>query len=48
MKRYAQTDGPINLSGEMVYVGIDVHKVAWDVTIQTEEVDLSSAGSDSF
>ena len=43
MKRYAQTGGPINLSGETVYVGIDVHKVAWDVTIRTEEVDLSSA-----
>ena len=43
MKRYAQTGGPINLSGETVYVGIDVHKVAWDVTIRTEDVDLSSA-----
>ena len=43
MKRYIQKGVPINLSGETVYVGIDVHKVAWDVTIRTEDVDLSSA-----
>ena len=43
MKRYAQKGVPINLSEETIYVGIDVHKVAWDVTVRTEDVELSSA-----
>lgn len=43
MKRYAQKGVPINLSEETIYVGIDVHKVAWDVTVRTEDVELSVA-----